>query len=573
MDPANERVVDLLNEIADILEITGTDRFRPLAYRKAARTVEALPRPVSDYISDGSLSELSGIGEAIAAKITEFIRNGKLEYLENLRKGIPPGLLEMLKLQDVGPKTVARLFAELKVTSIDELQKACEEHRVRGLRGFGERTEAKLLQSISFYRGSSGRFLLSEADAIAARVVQEMKQYADRISVAGSLRRRKETVGDIDIIICSDRPQRAMDALVALPEVETVLASGETKSSVTLKNGIQVDVRVVDESSYGAALLYFTGSKDHNVQLRTISIERNFKLNEYALYSRKDDSVVAGRTEEEVYSALGLDFIPPELREARGEIEAAAAHRLPKIVRQSDIRGDLHCHTDWSDGSSSLEEMVTAAQRLGYEYIGITDHSGSVKVANGLSAERMDAQIRRIEKLNESGKYSVHVLCGSEVDILPDGRLDYDDSLLSRLDYTIGSIHSRFNMEQKEMTDRILTAFSNEHLTVFGHPTAREIGRREQIDFSKDRVFSAAKEFNVCLEINGSPERLDLNDALIIEASKYGCTFAADTDSHHTSSLSNMQYAISMARRGWLEAESIINTSGFPGIMHKLRSR
>ncbi len=571
MDPANEPVADLLNEIANILEITGTDRFRPLAYRKAARTVEALPKPVSDYISEGRLSDLSGIGEAIAAKITEFVRNGKLEYLENLRKGIPPGLLEMLKLQDVGPKTVARLFAELKITSIDELQKACEEHRVRVLKGFGERTEEKLLQSISFYRGSSGRFLLSEADAIAARVIEQMKPFAGRISAAGSLRRRKETVGDLDIIISFDMPQRVMDALISLPEVKTVLASGETKSSVTLENGIQVDLRVVDDSSYGAALLYFTGSKDHNVILRTISIERNYKLNEYALFSRSGDSVVAGRTEEEVYAALGLDFIPPELREARGEIEAAASHRLPELVRQSDIRGDLHCHTDWSDGSSSLEEMAGAAQKMGYEYIGITDHSRSVKVANGLSDERMDAQIRRIEKLNESGKFRIRVLCGSEVDILPDGRLDYESDILSRLDYAIGSIHSRFNMEQKEMTERILTAFSNEHLTVFGHPTAREIGRREQIAFSKDRVFSAAKECSVYLEINGSPERLDLNDALIIEASKYGCKFAASTDSHHTSSLSNMQYSLSMARRGWLEAGSIINTTGISGIMKKLR--
>lgn len=573
MDPANEPVVDMLNQIADILEITGSDRFRPIAYRRAARTVEALPKPVSEYVSDGTVSQLSGIGEAIAAKITEFVKNGKLEYLENLRRGIPPGLLEMLKLQDVGPKTVGRLFAELKITSIDELQKACIEHRIRGLKGFGEKTEEKILQSIAFYRSSSARYLLSDADAISEKLVSYLKPFSSKIEVAGSLRRRKETVGDIDIIVSAADPAKVMDVFTGFGETDVVLSKGETKSSVKLKSGMQVDLRVVDESSYGAALLYFTGSKDHNVILRTLSIDRGFKLNEYGLYRRKNDSVEAGRTEEEIYSALGMDFILPELREARGEIDAAMNHRLPVLVEPDDIRGDIHCHTDWSDGSNSLEDMVSAAERIGYSFIGISDHSRSVRVANGLSEERMVSQIERIERLNKSGRFNTRVLCGSEVDILPDGHLDYSDRLLSRMDYVIASIHSKFNMEEKEMTDRILTAFSNDYLTVFGHPTAREIGKREQIAFSKEKVFSAAAEKSVLLEINGSPERLDLNDSLIIEASKYGCSFIASTDSHHTSSLSNMRYAVSMARRGWLEKGKVANTLELSHFLRVLGAR
>jgi DNA polymerase (family 10) len=563
MDPANGPVTEMLNEIADILEITGTDRFRPLAYRRASRTLEALPKPVSEYVRNGSISELAGVGEAIAQKITEFVRTGKLEYLENLRKSIPPGLLEMLKLQDVGPKTVGRLFAELKVTTIDELEKACREKRVSPLKGFGERTEEKLLQSIDFYRSSGGRFLLSEAGDIAQAIVAIIGAHAERIEIAGSLRRRRETVGDVDIIASSADPDKIIDAFVSLAEVRSVLSKGETKSSISLKNGLQVDLRVVEDSSFGAALLYFTGSKDHNVLLRTVSIEKGYKLNEYGLFGREGGTSIAGRSEQEIYTALAMQYIPPELREARGEIDAASEGRLPTLVLEGDILGDMHCHTDWSDGSSTLEEMVAAAEKRGYQYIGITDHSKSEKVANGLSEERMERQIERISELNDSGRFGVKVLCGSEVDIMPDGSLDYSDKILSGLDFAVCSIHSRFNMDKKEMTERLLTAISNPHMTIFGHPTAREIGRREQISFDADAVFSAASQNSVLLEADGSPERLDLSDALIIEAKKHSCKFVLDSDAHHHSSLSNVRYAVSMARRGWLGKKDVANTLDF----------
>lgn len=561
MDPANEPVVSLLNEIADILELTGSDRFRPIAYRRAARTVEALPKPISEYIRDGTISELPGIGEAISQKIKEFVTTGRLAYLDNLKKGIPESLLELLKLQDLGPKKVGRLFFELKITNMDELEKACLEHRVQKLKGFGEKTEQKILQSIRFYRGSR-RFLLSEGDEVAERIIEILRPHVSRIDAAGSLRRRKETVGDIDIIASSPRPSEVMDRFTSIDDIETIIAKGETKSSILLKSGIQVDLRVVEDNCYGAALLYFTGSKDHNVQLRNISIDKGMKLNEYGLFRRESEELLSCSTEQEIYATLGLDYIVPELREARGEIEAAASHRLPKLVELKQVRGDLHVHTNWSDGSSPLEEMIEAAKQLHYEYIGISDHSPSEKIANGLSVERMKEQIKRIARLRDK-ESEIHVLCGSEVDILPDGSLDYPDEILSQLDFVIASVHSRFNMEKQEMTKRLLNAISNDYVTAIGHPTGRQLGRREAYSFDADTVFREAAEKGVLLEINGSPERLDLNDALVMEASKFKCKFLLSTDAHHRTSLLNMKYAIAMARRGWLEAEAVANTLSF----------
>lgn len=570
MDPANGPVVSILNEIADILEITGTDRFRPIAYRRAARTIEALPRPVADYIKEGSISDLPGVGEAISKKVEEFVASGKLDYLEKLRLGIPPGLLELLNLQEVGPKTVGRLYMELKITSLDELQRACEEHRVSKLKGFGDKTEERILQSIQFYRGSSTRSLLSKGDEIAGAILQHLSGYAEHMTAAGSLRRRKETVGDIDIIVASSVPEQVMERFVSYPEVSIVYSKGETKSSIMLSTGLQVDLRVIEEESYGAALLYFTGSKDHNVELRNLAIDKGMKLNEYSLSNRSGSEFIAGRSEEEVYSALGLQYIEPELREARGEIALAAEGKLPKLVSGEDIKGDLHCHTNWTDGSSPIESMVEAAEKRGYSYIGISDHSKSSKVAKGLSEEKMERQFKRIERLNSSGKYSIKVLCGSEVDILPDGKLDYDDKLLSRMDYVIGSVHSRFNMEKGEMTERLLTAMSNDNLTILGHPTGRELGRRDAYSFSTDSIFQTARDKHVLLEVNGSPERLDLNDQLILEASRFKCNFVLNTDAHHFTSLNNMRYALAMARRGWLTADSVANTREFSSLITEI---
>lgn len=559
MDPANEPVVQMLTEIADILEITGTDRFRPIAYRKAARTIEALPRPVSDYIADGTISELSGIGEAISQKIEEFARKGHLEYLDNLKKEIPPGLLELLRLQDMGPRKVGRLFLELGITDIESLKKACLEHRVRDLRGFGEKSEEKILQSIRFYTESSRRFLLSEGDAVSEAIIARIASHASKVAVAGSVRRRKETVGDIDIIaVPSD--SSIMDVFVSHPDISTVHSRGETKSSIQLRNGFQVDLRVVDMESFGAALLYFTGSKDHNVDLRNIAIEKDMKLNEYGLFRREGGAPVARASEEEVYAALGMQYIEPELREARGEIQAAMKGTLPSLIRAEDIRGDLHVHTDWSDGSTPLEEMVIEAVRLGYSFIGISDHSQSQRIANGLSEERMRKQIERVRRAAAKHSGTIEVLCGSEVDILQDGRLDYSREILSSLDYVIASVHSAMRMTKKEMTERLLTALSSEYVTILGHPTGRQINRREPFSFDTERVFTAAADNRIFLEINGSPERMDLNDALIMEASRYGCRFSTNTDAHHSSSLSNMKYALAMARRGWLESEGVVNT-------------
>ncbi|MEM3851856.1 MAG: DNA polymerase/3'-5' exonuclease PolX [Methanomassiliicoccales archaeon] len=570
MDPANAPVVEMLNQIADILEMTGSDRFRPIAYRRAARTVEALPKPVAEYIRDGTISELPGIGDAISQKIKEFVETGKLEYLEGLKKGIPPTLMELLKLQDMGPKKVGRLYLELGITDMDALEKACLEHKIRGLRGFGEKTEAKILHSIRFYRGSR-RFLLAEGDQIVEKMLCALAPLCTRVDAAGSLRRRKETIGDLDIIAASTNPQAVIERFVSIEGVENVLSKGEKKSSITLSGGMQVDLRVVDGREYGAALLYFTGSKDHNVELRNLSIEKGFKLNEYGLFKRGSEEVVAGATEEEVYGALGLDYIVPELREARGEIQAAASHKLPHLIEEAQVKGDLHLHTNWSDGSSSLEEMVAAAKERGYAFAGIADHSASQRVANGLSVERMKKQIERVRKLAEK-TVEMRLLCGSEVDILPDGSLDYPDTILKDLDFVIASVHSRFNMEKKEMTERIIKAISNEHVTALGHPTGRQLGKREAYAMDTDAVFQEAAEKGVLLEINGSPERLDLNDSLIIEASKFGGSFLLSTDSHHTTSLSNMRYAVAMARRGWLTADAVGNTrSTFKAVGSKQR--
>lgn len=557
---SNATIARVLNEIADILEIQGVE-FKPNAYRRAARSIEALDREIEDIANEGKLAEIPGVGTAIGKKIEEILRTGELRYLARLRSEIPPGLSELLRIPDVGPKTVARLWHELRITTIGQLKAAAERHELQRLKGFGAKSEQKILQGIAFLESSKGRVLLGEARPLADALVEHLRGVPGvvRLAPAGSLRRGRDTVGDIDILVATSQPEPVMEAFRTHPAVQEVLMSGPTKTSVLLTGGIQADVRVVPEGSYGAALQYFTGSKDHNVELRRLAQARGLKLNEYGLFPRDSDHPVAGRTEEEIYGALELPWIPPELRETRGEIAAAQKRSLPSLVKLEDIRGDLHCHTNWSDGIATIEQMAAAQRAKGYEYAIISDHSQSTRIANGLSEGRLKEQLPQVRNTSEAID-GFRLFTGTESDILADGSLDFPKPLLEELDIVVGSIHSRFKMDKGEMTERLLTAIGNEHLTILGHPTGRLLGEREGYTFDTEKVFEAARDHMVALEVNSFPNRLDLSDGLVKLAIELGAPLVISTDAHSVEELDLMPYGVTTARRGWAEPKHIWNT-------------
>ncbi len=562
----NPELAGLLYGIADMLEMQGV-QFKPAAYRKAARSVETLPSDIGELFrkgGTGALMELPGVGENIARKIAEFLRTGKLGYYDDLKKNFPPHIAELMNVQGLGPKKIELLNKKLKITSVDDLEAAAKTHRISRLRGFGEKSEEEILKSISTFRLGRERMLLGYALPTALELEARLKGLKGVIqaSLAGSLRRRKETIGDVDLLVgCKGAAAaaRIMAFFTKMPDVLRILAKGETKSSILLKTGLQVDLRVVENDSFGAALQYFTGSKDHNVVVRGLAIKKGLKLSEYGVFKKGSDSKIAGKTEEEVYRAIGLSYVEPEIRENSGEIEAAMKNRLPRLVQYGSIKGDFHTHTVKSDGGNSLADMVGAAKKLGYEYIAITDHSKTERIAHGLTEGEMEKWLKEIRAFTAKEK-GIRVLAGSEVDILPNGDLDFSDRLLSKMDIVVGSVHSGFKSGRKEMTERILTAIENEHLDILAHPTGRKIGKREPYDADFKKIFAAAADNNVLLEINAYPDRTDLSDTLARQAKGLGCRFVIDTDSHSTGNLAFMELGVSIARRAWLSPDDVINT-------------
>lgn len=557
----NIDIAKMFEEVADLLEIQGANPFRVRAYRNAARTVETLSVPVVSLLKKdaGALEQLPGIGKDLAGKIQEIVETGELRMLKELTAEIPEGLVEMMRIPNLGPKRAKQIYDELKIETLDGLEEAIRDGRLRELRGFGETLEAKILQGIEEQKARGGRVRLAEADAYVRPFVEYLRRETGcrLIEVAGSYRRRRETVGDVDILVATKRGAAIADRFVRYPQVKQVLAHGETKCSVVLRSGLQVDLRVVPEQSYGAALHYFTGSKPHNITIRTLGVKRKLKINEYGVF--RGSRRVGGRTEEEVFAAVGLPWIPPELREDRGEIDAAREGKLPKLVEVKNIRADLQMHTTYSDGKNTLAEMVEACRGRGYEYIAITDHTQAVRVAGGLTREGFRKQFREIERLQ--GKFDdLAILKSAEVDILDDGRLDLDDATLGQLDLVVVSVHSKFNMTKEQMTKRVVRALRHPRVHVFAHPTGRILGRREPYPLDLEEVIRVAKEHNVLLEVNAQPDRLDLNDLAVKMAKDAGVKIVVNTDAHRTEELDNMRYGVDQARRGWCEAKDVANT-------------
>jgi DNA polymerase (family 10) len=556
----NNEVASVLYEIGEILTVKG-DAFRSRAYQMAAQRITALTEDIRAIKARGELESIPGVGKSISAVISEVLDTGQSKVLEELRESLPKGVRDLMELEGVGPKLAMRLNQELGVASIDDLEKVAKEGRVRELKGFGPKKEANILVSIDAYRSRQTRFLLGAILPVVDQLTKYMRgsDAVLKVEVAGSARRRKETIGDLDVLASSLKPEEVTRRFVTMPPVIRVVSHGTTRSTVVLEGQIQVDLRVVAPEEYGSALQYFTGSKEHNVKLRTIGVKKGFKLNEYGLFDRDTDRRVAGEDEEGIYRAMGMDIMPPELRENTGEIEAAMEHRLPRLVEEREIRGDLHVHTKWSDGTATVEEMAEKARSMGLEYIAVTDHTKSLGIARGLDEARLREQVKEIEQLNR-GLKGFTVLTGTEVDVKADGSLDLPDSILEDLDFVVASIHSGFKFDVDKMTNRLIAAMSNEYVDAVGHPTGRIIQKRNPYELNLERVFEAAAGQRVMMEINAFPDRLDLSDVNSRAAMQAGCVMEIGTDSHAANQLDFLPLGVSVARRGWLEAKDVANT-------------
>jgi DNA polymerase (family 10) len=561
----NKEIARVLAETADLMEIAAEDSFRIRSYRNGATAVESNPERIEDILRDPArkVTDISGIGKGLAAVLQQIVATGSCDRRDQLLEKFPPTALEFLKIQGLGPKSIALIFEHFRITTIDQLEALCREQKLRDLPRMGAKLEEKVLRSIAQYRVRSGRYLLSYADTMADELTAVLRAVdgVEAVTPAGSLRRGRETVGDLDLLVTGPNATRALDTFVKYPRVEEVLGHGENKASAKVgREGLQVDVRALPPESFGAAMQYFTGSKDHNVAIRTRAVRMGFKLSEYGLFRSSDDSLVAAATEESIYQALGLPWIPPELRENCGEIEAAIEGRLPELVEPGQLRGDVHMHTTETDGRASLEEMAEAARQRGYEYVAITDHSKALAMANGLDEARAVAFARQVRERNREGALGIRIFSGIECDILKDGAMDLADDALAELDLVIGSVHSHMNLEAAEMTDRLLRALECPHLRILGHPTGRILLHRDPFPFDFERVAAEAARRGVWLEINASPERLDLHGALIRSAKAKGARFTISTDAHHPKHLANMRYGVLTARRGWLGPKDILNT-------------
>lgn len=564
----NREIAKIFHDIADLLDIKGGNPFRSRSYRNAARVIEGLAISLESIVEtdEKKLEDIPGIGKGMHEKIVELVKTGRCVVREELLKELPPGLLDILNVSGIGHKKAELLYKELGIKDVEGLEDAARAGRLRGLSGMGEKSEAKLIKAIESYkRLKSGgmRHKISSALRYAEDYLRYMKEAPEviRLEAAGSLRRWKETIGDIDILATCEKSGPAIERFVSYPDVASVIAKGGTKASVMLRNGLQADLRVVEEKSFGAALQYFTGNKAHNVALRERAGSRGLKLSEYGLFDKKG-RYVAGKTEEDVYKALGLEWIPPELRENSGEIEAAEKGRLPKLVELKDIKGDLHVHTIDSDGNASMTDIAGAAMKTGYAYVAVTDHSKAVGIARGMDDERLLEQCERVDRLNEKLEKqgsSFRVLKGAEVDIKSDGALDYRDETLRKLDIAVGAVHSKFDMTRDDMTDRLLKAISSRMIHVLAHPTGRLIGTREPYDFDMQKVMRAASRHKVAIELNAFPDRLDLNDSHCRLAKDMGVMVAISTDSHSVMNLDYMRYGVRTARRGWLEKKDVLN--------------
>ncbi|MGD0036374.1 MAG: DNA polymerase/3'-5' exonuclease PolX [Bacteroidota bacterium] len=576
-----KHVVEILDEIGTLLELTGENPFRSRAYHNAAQVIGGLTNDLDELIQKGTLTSIKGIGQGLADTITELMQTGKTKMHEELRAKIPAGVLEMLRIQGLGPRKIRTLYEKLNIKSIAELREACEKQRLRLLDGFGEKTEENILKNISLLERSSDKHLYPQALESAEKIIAVMKKIKSvkQCNYAGSLRRRKEIIGDIDILIsASDRARTEIISIFTKQlDVESIVATGDTKATVILKNGIQCDLRIVSDKEYPFALNYFTGSKEHNVEMRSLARKHGLSLNEYGFTQIRESKagkasklIPSCTTEEKIYKTLGLHYIPPELRENTGEIEFAKKHSIPKLIEFSDIRGTFHCHTTDSDGLNSLEQMIAAAQNLGWQYIGFADHSQAAAYAGGMTPVKAREQMRRIDRMNEQSK-NFRIFKGIECDILPDGSMDYNDAILSEFDYVIASIHNKFKMTEEEATKRIIKALKNKYVTMLGHPTGRLLLQREGYPVNMLEIIVAAADYGKAIEINAHPMRLDLDWRFLKYAKEKGVPIFINPDAHNVDGLEDVQYGVGIARKGWLEPKDVVNTWSIQKVFNYLK--
>lgn len=575
----NPEIARILEEVADILEIQNANPFRIRAYRNATRTVETLTVPLRKWVQENRpLTDLPGIGKEMANHIREMVETGTLGFRDELLAEVPRSLIELMRLPGLGPKKAKKVHDELKISSVEELEAAAKEGRIANLPGFGAKSQEKILAGIQEYRQHGSRFLLTDAERFVEPLLAYLRETpeVERLEVAGSYRRRKETVGDIDLLAIASQPIPVMERFRGYPQVDKILMAGDTRSTVVLGSGLQVDLRVVPDECYGAALVYFTGSKEHNVKLRRRAVEKGLRISEYGVFrvqernQEEEGEFIAGREEADVYATVGLAWVPPELREDRGEIEAAATGRLPHLIRVQDLRGDLHMHSTWSDGRNSIEEMVEACAARGYEYMVISDHSKSLAMTGGLDAYRLRQQWAEIEEVRARHP-EIRILRSMEVDILGDGSLDLEDEMLAGLDLVLVSLHSRFDLPSDQQTERVLRALEHPEVNVFCHPTARIINRRKGVEMDLDVILRRAAELGVAVELNSSPNRLDLRDSHLKLAKELGCKVVINTDSHRIRELDLMRYGVEQARRAGLEPGDVLNTLPFEELQAAIR--
>ena len=553
----NLEIAAVFNQIADLLEIQGANPFRVRAYRRGAASLESLTDNIEAIVQQGAVRNISGIGDDLEKKIVEYLQSGRMEFHEQLKHEVPLGLVKMVEIPSVGPKTAKQIYDQFRIQTIEELEALCRTDSLLGVPGFKKKTIENILRGIELYRRRRGNYLLGKAVPIATQICRYLEPHAERVSYAGSLRRMKEVVHDIDILAASTSPEQTMKAFLGMPLIDSVLAQGGTKASLRVQDDLQVDLRVIEPRSWGAAMHYFTGSKAHNIRMRERAIKLGLKLNEYGLFDGTDQ-YIAGADEKDIFEKLGLPFIPPVLREDQGEMEAAAAGKLPNIVELPDIQGDLHMHTTWSDGKYSTEEMIEAARKRGYKYVAITDHSKSLGVAGGLSDDDLMKHMEEIRSIGS--KYAdIRVLAGTEVDIRLDGTLDYSDELLGKLDFVVASVHSGFKQSRSELTARVVRAMQSPYVRVIGHPTGRLLGDRDPYEIDFEEVMKEAARTRTCLEVNSNFHRLDLNDVHCRKARDMGVHVIISTDSHNYDDLLNLPYGVATAQRGWIEKDRVLN--------------
>lgn len=570
----NQEIAEVFNNIADILEINDENPFRIRAYRKAAQNIENLSSDIEDVIKQKKLEDIPGIGKDLAQKITEYVSTGKIKFYEDLRKGISKGILDFMEIPGIGPKTAKVLYKDLKIRNIRDLQSKAKKGKIKNVYGIKEKTIENILKGIDFLKKSEGRIPLNVAIRISGEIIERLKKSKDvvKIEPAGSLRRRRETVRDVDIVVASKKPKGIMDIFVKLPQIKQVSAHGSTKSSIITKENVQVDLRVVKPESFGAALAYLTGSKAHNIKLREMAVKKHLKINEYGVFEVKTDKQIAGKDEEGIYECLNLSYVPPEMREDRSEIDLALKGKIPHLLDIKDIKGDLHIHSDASDGALGLDEISDICKKRGYEYIVITEHSKTLGVAGGLSEKELFSQMKKIDKINKKLR-GFRILKGTEVDILGDGSLDYKDSVLKELDFVIAAIHSGFKQSKDILTKRIINAMENKFVNMIAHPTGRLFGTRDAYQLDISKILKFAKDTHTAIEINAYPDRLDLNDINCQEAKNIGVTLGISTDSHTRDQFNNMIFGVYVARRGWLEKSNVLNTLHLKDLLRKVSKK